>query len=445
MPAYDLIIRNGTLVNQDGIGPGDVAVRDGRIAAIGSLSTADAGTVIDATGLHVLPGIIDSQVHFREPGLEWKEDLKTGADAAVLGGVCTVFEMPNTEPPTTTVAMLEDKIARATGRMSCDFAFYAGGTHNNVDDLVEMERMVGCSGVKVFMGASTGSLLVADDEGVTRIIKAIRRRAAFHSEDEYRLAERRSLARPGDWSSHPEVRDVEAAVSSTNRLLRIARAAGKRIHVLHISTAEEMEILRHNKDIASVEVLPNHLTLAAPDCYERLKGKAQQNPPIREARHRDALWAALRAGIVDVIGSDHAAHTAEEKERPYPASPSGTPGVQTLVPVMLNHVAEGRLSLERLVDLLCHGPQRVFGLADKGRMMVGWHGDFTLVDLKARRTITDDWIVSRSKWTPFHGMEVQGWPVATIVRGIPVMRDGAITAAGLGTPARFLEALPEEG
>lgn len=444
MPAYDLIIRNGTLVNQDGIGPGDVAVRDGRIAAIGSLATADAGTVIDATGLHVLPGIIDSQVHFREPGLEWKEDLKTGADAAVLGGVCTVFEMPNTEPPTTTVAMLEDKIARATGRMSCDFAFYAGGTHNNVDDLVEMERMVGCSGVKVFMGASTGSLLVADDEGVTRIIKAIRRRAAFHSEDEYRLAERRSLARPGDWSSHPEVRDVEAAVSSTNRLLRIARAAGKRIHVLHISTAEEMEILKHNKDIASVEVLPNHLTLAAPDCYERLKGKAQQNPPIREARHRDALWAALRAGIVDVIGSDHAAHTAEEKERPYPASPSGTPGVQTMVPVMLNHVAEGRLSLERLVDLLCHGPQRVFGLADKGRMMVGWHGDFTLVDLKARRTITDDWIVSRSKWTPFDGMEVQGWPVATIVRGIPVMRDGAITAPGLGTPARFLEALPEE-
>lgn len=444
MPAYDLIIRNGTLVNQDGIGPGDVAVRDGRIAAIGSLSTADAGTVIDATGLHVLPGIIDSQVHFREPGLEWKEDLKTGADAAVLGGVCTVFEMPNTEPPTTTVGMLEDKIARATGRMSCDFAFYAGGTHDNVAELVEMERMVGCSGVKVFMGASTGSLLVADDEGVTRIIKAISRRAAFHSEDEYRLAERRSLARPGDWSSHPEVRDVEAAVSSTKRLLRIARAAGKRIHVLHISTAEEMEILQHNKDIASVEVLPNHLTLAAPDCYERLKGKAQQNPPIREARHRDALWAALRAGIVDVIGSDHAAHTAEEKERPYPASPSGTPGVQTLVPVMLNHVAEGRLSLERLVDLLCHGPQRVFGLADKGRMMVGWHGDFTLVDLKARRTITDDWIVSRSKWTPFHGMEVQGWPVATIVRGIPVMRDGAITAPGLGTPTRFLEALPEE-
>jgi dihydroorotase len=443
MPTYDLIIRGGTLVNHDGIGSGDVAVRDGRIAAIGSLGAADAGEVIDATGLHVLPGIIDSQVHFREPGLDWKEDLKTGADAAVLGGVCTVFEMPNTEPPTTTVAMLEDKIARATGRMSCDFAFYAGGTHDNVDELVAMERMVGCAGVKVFMGASTGSLLVADDEGVTRIIKAIRRRAAFHSEDEFRLAERRPLARPGDWTSHHEVRDVEAAVSSTTRLLRIARAAGKRIHVLHISTAEEMDILQHNKDIASVEVLPNHLTLAAPDCYERLQGRAQQNPPIREARHREALWAALRAGIVDVIGSDHAPHTAEEKARPYPASPSGTPGVQTMVPVMLNHVAEGQLTLERLVDLLCHGPQRVFGLADKGRMAVGWHGDFTLVDLKAHRTITNDWIASKSKWTPFDGMKVTGWPVATIVRGQIVMRDGEITRPGQGAPARFLEALPE--
>jgi dihydroorotase len=445
MPAqiHDLLITGGTLVNHDGIGAGDVAVTNGRISAMGDLSGHSAAETIDATGLHVLPGIIDSQVHFREPGLDWKDDLKTGADAAVLGGVCTVFEMPNTEPPTTSVAALEDKIARATGRMSCDFAFYAGGTHDNVDELVKMEKMVGCAGVKVFMGASTGSLLVADDEGVARIIKAISRRAAFHSEDEFRLIERRPLARPGDWSSHPEVRDVEAAVSSTTRLLRIARAAGKRIHVLHISTAEEMEILKNNKDVASVEVLPNHLTLAAPDCYERLAGKAQQNPPIREQRHQDGLWAALRAGIVDVIGSDHAPHTLEEKARAYPASPSGTPGVQTMVPVMLTHVAEGRLSLERLVDLLCHGPQRVFGLADKGRMAVGWHGDFTLVDLKARRTITDDWIVSKSQWTPFAGMEAKGWPISTIVRGKTVMRDDVIVAPGLGEPVRFLEALPE--
>jgi dihydroorotase len=240
------------------------------------------------------------------------------------------------------------------------------------------------------------------------------------------------------------VRDVEAAVSSTKRLLRIARAAGKRIHVLHISTAEEMVLLRDNKDIASVEVLPNHLTLAAPDAYERLKGLAQQNPPIREARHRDALWAAIEAGIVDVLGSDHAPHTLEEKARPYPASPSGTPGVQTMLPVMLTHVAEGRLSITRLVDLLCHGPQRVFGLAEKGRLAVGYHGDVTLVDLKARRTITNDWIASKSKWTPFDGMEAKGWPIATIIRGQVVMRDDTILARGLGAPVRFLEALPAQ-
>jgi dihydroorotase len=443
---FDLIVKNGTLVNHDGCHLGDVGIRQGKIAAIGALGSAlgsaQARETLDARGLHVLPGLIDSQVHFREPGLDWKDDLKTGADAAVLGGICTVFEMPNTEPPTTTVAMLEDKIARATGRMSCDFAFYAGGTHDNVDELVKMEGMVGCAGVKVFMGASTGSLLVADDEGVERILKAIKRRAAFHSEDEFRLAERRSLARPGDWTSHPEVRDVEAAVSSTKRLLRIARAMGKRIHVLHISTAEEMAILEHNKDIASVEVLPNHLTLAAPEAYERLKGKAQQNPPIREQRHQDGLWVALNAGIVDVLGSDHAPHTEEEKARPYPASPSGTPGVQTMLPVMLTHVANGKLSLERLVDLMAHGQQRVFGLADKGRMAVGYDGDLTVVDLKARRTITNDWIVSKSKWTPFDGMEAKGWPIATIVRGTIVMRDDTIIAPGLGKPARFLEALP---
>jgi dihydroorotase len=327
--------------------------------------------------------------------------------------------------------------------MHVDHAFFAGGTHDNVADLVEMESLPGCCGVKVFMGASTGSLLVQDDEGVERILRAIRRRAAFHSEDEYRLAERRPLAVPGDWSSHPHVRDVEAAVSSTRRLLAIARRCGKRIHVLHISTAEEMEILAHAKDAATVEVLPNHLTLAAPDCYERLKGYAQQNPPIREARHREALWAALRGGIVDVIGSDHAPHTRAEKDRPYPASPSGTPGVQTLVPVMLTHVAEGRLSLERFVDLTSHGPQRVFGIAGKGRMMVGYDGDLTLVDLKARRTITDDWIASVSGWTPFHGMEAKGWPVATIIRGEIVMQEDELVTPSIGVPVRFQEALPE--
>lgn len=442
---FDLIVSGGVLVNQDGTGPGDVGVKDGRIAAIGDLGQASAGERIDAAGLHVLPGVVDSQVHFREPGLEWKENLEAGSRGAVLGGVTTVFEMPNTEPTTTDPDALADKLARAKGRMHCDHAFYVGGTHQNADELGELERLPGCCGVKVFMGASTGSLLIKDDEGVERVLKAIRRRAAFHSEDEYRLAERRGLARTGDWTSHPEVRDVEAALSSTQRLLRLARKTGKRIHVLHITTAEEIALLAENKDIASVEVTPQHLTLAAPEAYETLKGRAQMNPPIREQSHVDALWAGVRAGVVDVLGSDHAPHTLEEKAKPYPASPSGMPGVQTLVPILLDHVNAGRLSLERFVDLTSHGPQRVFGMAGKGRMAKGYDADLTLVDMKARRTLDDAQMANVSGWTPFHGRTVTGWPTMTIIRGRVVMAEDEIVAPGLGEPARFQEALSVDG
>lgn len=438
---YDLIIRGGEVVNHAGRGMADVGVRDGKTVAIGDLGQASAGEVFDATGLTVLPGVIDSQVHFREPGLEWKEDLQTGADGAVLGGVTAVFEMPNTEPTTTDPDALADKLARAKGRMSCDHAFYVGGTHENASFLGELERLPGCCGIKVFMGASTGTLLIKDDAGVEAVLRNIKRRAAFHSEDEYRLEDRRPLARTGDWTSHPEVRDAESAIMSTRRLVGLAQALGKRIHVLHVTTAEEVEFLAAHKDVASVEFTPQHLTLEGPEAYERLKGFAQMNPPIRDAHHRAALWRGMALGVADVLGSDHAPHTREEKARPYPASPSGMPGVQTLVPVMLTHVADGKLSLERFVDLTSHGVNRVFGLADKGRMAVGYDGDFTIVDLKARRTITHDMMATRSGWTPFDGFEAKGWPVATIVRGKIVMRDDEIVRHGEGEPVRFAETL----
>ncbi|HLZ84398.1 MAG TPA: dihydroorotase, partial [Caulobacteraceae bacterium] len=393
---FDLIVRGGEVVNHAGRGPADVGVVAGKIAAVGDLGAASAGEVFDAAGLTVLPGVIDSQVHFREPGLEWKEDLETGSRCAVLGGVVAVFEMPNTEPTTTDAEALEDKLRRARGRMHCDHAFYVGGTHDNAAWLGELERLPGCCGVKVFMGASTGTLLVPDDEGVAAILRTINRRAAFHSEDEYRLAERRPLARTGDWTSHAEVRDAESAIRSTRRLVALAKALGKRIHVLHVTTAEEMAFLADHKDVASVEVTPQHLTLAGPEAYERLKGFAQMNPPIREAHHRASLWRGVETGLADVLGSDHAPHTREEKARPYPASPSGMPGVQTLVPIMLTHVAEGRLTLERFVDLTSHGPNRIFGLADKGRLAEGYDADLTIVDLAARRTITHEAMATRS-------------------------------------------------
>jgi dihydroorotase len=438
---FDLIVRGGEVVNHSGRGRADVGVRAGRIAAIGDLSQASAGEVFDAAGLTVLPGVVDTQVHFREPGLEWKEDLETGARSAVLGGVVAVFEMPNTQPTTTDPEALADKLERAKGRMHCDHAFYVGGTHENAKHLGELERLPGCCGVKVFMGASTGTLLVPDDEGVADVLRHINRRGTFHSEDEYRLAERRPLAREGDWTSHPEVRDAESAIRSTRRLVELARKIGKRIHVLHVSTADEMAYLADHKDVASVEVLPQHLTLTAPDAYERLRGLAQMNPPIRDAHHQAGLWRGIAQGVADVLGSDHAPHTLEEKARPYPASPSGMPGVQTLLPIMLTHVANGKLSLERLVDLTSHGPQRVFGIAGKGRLAEGWDGDLTIVDLKKKRTLRHADMATRSGWTPFDGMEVTGWPVATVIRGQIVMRDDEVVLEGAGKPVRFQETL----
>lgn len=435
--SFDLILKRGVVVNHDGEGLRDVGVHEGRIAAIGDLSAASGGEIIDCAGLHVFPGFIDTQVHFREPGPTHKEDLETGGRAAVLGGITAVFEMPNTSPLTTTEAAVADKLARAKGRMACDHAFFVGATHDNAGALAELERLPGVCGVKIFMGASTGDLLVPDDEGVGAILRSGRRRVAVHSEDEFILRANKSLAREGDWTSHPDVRSVESAVSSTRRLLRLAREARRPIHVLHVTTAEEVEILGAAKDIASCEATPQHLTLAAPGCYESLKGLAQMNPPIRDARHQSALWRGVREGVFDVIGSDHAPHTLEEKAKAYPASPSGMPGVQTLAALMLDHAAAGRLSLMRLVDLLCHGPQRLFGITGKGRLAVGYDADFTIVDLKRRRTILDEEQATRCGWTPFHGRTVTGWPIGTIIRGRRAMWEGEALGPPSGAPVRF--------
>jgi dihydroorotase len=269
------------------------------------------------------------------------------------------------------------------------------------------------------------------------------RRVAVHAEDEPRLIARKGLAeRPGATAAlHPEWRDVETALGAARRLIAAARKARRRVHVLHVTTAEEMALLAHHKDIATVEVLPQHLLLASPECYERLGSLAQMNPPIRDQRHQDALWRAVLDFTVDVMGSDHAPHTREEKAQPYPKSPSGLPGVQTTVPLMLDCVARGKLPLLRLVDLMAHGPQRVFGIAGKGRIALGYDADFTVVDLAARREITNAWIKSRCGYTPFDGVRVTGWPVMTMIRGRAVMRDDELLGTAAGQPLRFYETL----
>ena len=435
MATYDLLLRGGTVHTPGGPVRADVGVSDGRIVAIGA--TGDAGRVVDCTGLDVLPGVIDTQVHFREPGLEHKEDLKTGSEAAVMGGVVAVFEMPNTKPNTDSAEAIADKLARAKGRMWCDHAFYVGATNHNARDLTELERLPGTAGVKIFMGASTGDLLVSEDARLAEVLAHGHRRVAIHAEDEDRMNARVDQRITGDPASHPVWRDDESALLATRRILRLARAARRRIHVLHVTTPAELELLGQNKDVATCEVTPQHLTLAGEEAYPRLGTLAQMNPPIRSGAHRDGLWHWLNQGVPDVIGSDHAPHTLEEKGKPYPASPSGMPGVQTLLPLLLDHAAHGRLTLQRVIELTSAGAQRVFNLSGKGRIAKGYDADFTIVDLKKRWTVDDAWLASRAGWSPFTGMELTGKAIGTIVRGHVAMWEDTLGDAPQGAPIRF--------
>jgi dihydroorotase len=435
---FDLLISGGLAMLPWGEARADIGVREGRIAAIGALAGSSADETIDAAGLHVLPGLIDPHVHLRDPGDPAIESIPTGTKAAVLGGLTTVFDMPNTSPSITSDERLAWKQGYVEHEAWCDMGLYVGGTKTNIGDLAALETGRGVCGVKVFAGSSTGDLMVEDDEHLERVMRSGRRRISFHSEDEYRLQARKPLFKSGDpYSSHMEWRDVECAFLGTRRLMALARATGRPAHILHVSTAEELDYLKDFRDVASVEVLVNHLTQIAPEVYDTLKGFGVMNPPIRDRRHYEASWAAVRDGTVDTIGSDHAPHSRAAKAKPWPECPAGLTGVQTLVPVMLDHVNAGRLSLARMVDLMCAGPARIYGLVGKGRLATGYDADFTLVDLAHRRRIEDSWIVSPCGWTPFAGMQITGWPQATIIRGMTVMRDDEVLGAPRGQLARF--------
>ncbi len=435
---YDLIIRGGTCVLPWGEAAVDVGVRDGRIAAIGLGAGATADQAIDAAGLHVLPGLIDPHVHLRDPGDPAIETIPTGTKAAVLGGLAAVFDMPNTSPSITSADQVAWKEGYIERNAWCDMGFYVGATPGNVGQLGELELQPGVCGVKVFAGSSTGDLLIADDETLEAVMRSGRRAVSFHSEDEYRLQARRPMFQSGEpYSQHAVWRDVECAFLGTRRLLALARKTGRPAHILHVSTAEELDYIAGFRDVASAELLVNHLTQFAPDAYDALGGFAVMNPPIRDRRHYDAAWAAVRNGTADTIGSDHAPHSRAAKQRPWPEVAAGLTGVQTLVPVMLDHVNAGRLSLGRMVDLMCAGPARIYGAVGKGRLAAGYDADFTLVDMKRRRTIEESWIVSPCGWTPFAGMQVTGWPVATVIRGQAVMRDDEVMGEPVGKLVRF--------
>ncbi len=441
MVRFDLIIEGGTLVLPGGSVEAAIGIADGRIAAIGITAGDDAATRIDARGLTVLPGIIDPHVHFRDGGEADRPDvetLATGTRGAVLGGVTTIFDMPNTTRPTVDAETLAIKSAHAERVAFCDVGLYVGATTGNAASLAALERRPGVAAIKVFAGSSTGDLLVGDDDGIARVLASGRRRVAFHSEDEQRLQARRALfAAGGTFDDHRRWRDEECAFLGTRRIVASARATDRPIHILHVSTEEELDFLPRHRDLVTVEVLVNHLSQVAPECTERLGGYAIMNPPLRDRRHVDAAWRAVADGRVDTIGSDHAPHPRAAKERPWPDTAAGLTGVQTVLPIMLDHVAAGRLTIGRLADLMSAGPARVYGLRAKGRIARGYDADLTLVDLRARRRIEASALASPCGWSPFDGVSVTGWPVMTVVRGHIAMRDGTVAARPEGRLARF--------
>ena len=377
---------------------------------------------------------------FREPGLEHKEDMAHGSLASLKGGITAFFDMPNTLPPTTTKEALEDKIQRASGRSWCDFAFYMGAEKKGNPSLESEGLSAGFCGLKIFMGRSTGGLLIKDEKRLEEVIGSFKGVIAIHSEDEERLNARKYLSEkePRHPRNHPLWRDEETALISTKKVVRIAEKKKKSIHILHISTEEEMAFLKDHRRFVSTEVTPQHLTLLAPECYERWGTLVQMNPPIRDKRHQEALWKAVESGLVDVLGSDHAPHTFAEKQKFYPDSPAGFPGTQTLLPLMLDHVSKGRLDLKLLVRLLAHNPVRIFKIKNQGFIREGCKAHFTVVDLKANRRIESSWLASKSPWSPFEGKTVTGWPMATFLYGKSVVKEDEVRGGPLGRPVEFL-------
>ncbi|MDC0524536.1 dihydroorotase [Pelagibacteraceae bacterium] len=433
---FSLIIKNGSCYIDGKLMQTDIGLSDNKIKKIGKIEL-NSSKVYDATGKLVLPGIIDTQTHFREPGSTDVEDLESGSRAAVLGGVTSLFEMPNTNPPTSNLEEFDKKLKLAKNRMHSNYAFYFGATPENIKQLSKLKDVEGCCGVKLFAGSSTGKLLVDKEADIEKVISSSDRVVSIHSEDEEILNLRKKFIKEGNVHSHPEWRNTECAISSTRRVVKIAERYNKKIHVLHVTTKEEIDFLAMHKKNVTFEITPQHLTLYAPDCYDKLGTYAQMNPPLRTREHYDRLWAAVKNNIVDVLGSDHAPHSKENKNKNYPNTPSGMPGVQTIFPVMLDHVNSGKLTLQQLIKLMCENPCKIFGIKNKGYLKEGYDADLTIADMDKEVTIKNEMIASKCGWTPFNNHKVKGFPVGTIVNGNLVMSDGKVIVESKGTPLKF--------
>lgn len=396
---------------------------------------AEAKQVIKAQNLLCIPGIIDSQVHFREPGVTHKEDLQSGTRAAIAGGVTSVLEMPNTKPSTTSLELFEQKCQLSQNRIHANIGFFIGANATNFAEIEKTEKTKGCCGTKIFMGSSTGELLLEDDDKILKHLQTGFRRTAFHAEDEALLQlNKEQFKDQHEVRMHPEIRNSEVALRATKRVLSFFTKTKKPLHLLHISSKEEIQCIADfksqiafdRKDFLSVETTPQFLLLSAPECYERLGALAQMNPPIRYKEDQASLWWALKKGIIDVLATDHAPHLLEEKRLSYPQSPSGMPGVQTFLPLMLQMIADNKMNLDQMIQLACENPSMLYHIKDRGFIQEGAFADLCLIDLGKNQKIENSWIESKCKWTPFDGLNIQGWPIYTIVNGNIAMQEGEI-------------------
>ena len=436
---WDLLLKNADIYIKGKLEQGNLAISGNKIAAINPSHTASREER-NLRGLTILPGVIDTQVHFRQPGMTYKEDFATGSKAALKGGVTAVFDMPNTLPPIIDQASYQTKKEQASAWSWVDFALFMGCLSSNIKNLGELEQLPHCAGVKVFLGKSTGGLCVHQQEDLERLLQVTQRRMAFHCEDEDLLNERQKLIPPTATSHfHPEWRNEQTALIATQRIVKLAKAFKRKIHILHVSTAEEMDFLKiHKGNLVTVEALPQHLIFSFPEDYDRLGSLIQMNPPIRSKKHQQHIMQAVRNGTVDVMGSDHAPHLLSEKQKPYPKSPSGMPGVQTILPLMLNMCFQKKLSLHRVIELLCINPAKIYGIQGMGFIAPEQLANLSIVDLKKTKTITNDWIESKCRWTPYDGMVVHGWPVASIIEGHVALWDEEVIGRPYGRPLNFL-------
>ena len=416
-----LLVQNAMMVLPNRIVEGDLRVSNGLIktvAPFGGLQPEIGELVIDGTGLHLLPGAIDPHVHFRDPGNPEKEDLESGSRAAAAGGITSFLDMPNTSPNATNLLALERKIASAAKKTVTHHGFFIGATTNNVSDLQSVQGMDGICGIKIFMGSSTGDLLVHEQKHLENIFANTGGIIATHAEDEIRLQSRiAEFKHRTDIAAHAECRDIECALIATKRATALAKDHSHRLHIVHLTSGKEADWLSSKKgDLITTEVCTQHLTFDQDD-VEKLGVRALMNPPIRYTEDKEKLWSRLKDGTIDCIVTDHAPHTLEAKSVGFPKAPAGMPGVETSLPRMLTHAKEGKCSISDIVKWMCAGPAKVYGIKNKGSLIEGFDGDLTLVDLENHRIIQDSDTWTRVGWTPYDGMELTGWPMYTIVDG----------------------------